>query len=164
MINHFYEITEENSAFKEYFDYLEKDKKMRADVKAFMNTYNIKSSGYILYNGKLYVEPELNKQLYSEQFGKERLEGLAPFKKNSPIGKAFTEKGIKRANKPFIPWCFKNPVGRCSFSLFDYKNRLYCKYDTEFEVEDTPKGFHPMKGSEFYKALEEAKEAEKAEQ
>lgn len=111
MIEHFYEITEENSAFKEYFDYLEKDKKMRVDVRAFMNTYNIKSNGYILYNGKLYVEPELNKQLYSEQFGKERLEGLAPFKKNSPIGKAFTEKGIKRANKPFIPWCFKNPVG-----------------------------------------------------
>ena len=69
---------------------------MRTDTEAFMKTYSIKTNMYILCNGKLWVEPKLNKQLYSEQFGKERLEGLAPFKKNSPIGKAFTEKGIKK--------------------------------------------------------------------
>lgn len=54
-----------------------------------------------------------------------------------------------------VPFYFKNPVGRSQTRLFDQDDKLYVQYSTEYEVEDTPKGFIPIKASEFYKVMEQ---------
>lgn len=155
MHEHFYEITNENSVFKDWFAYLEAEKKMKADVRAFKEKHGIKADVYMIHCGKFWVDPDENTQ-FTEQFGKEREQGLAPFKKTSPIGKAFKEAEIIAARKPFIPFCFKNPVGRSQVRLFDYNGKVYCQYNTEYEVEDTPKGFISMTGGAFYDILDKA--------
>ena len=117
MHEHFYEITNENSVFKDWFAYLEAEKKMKADVRAFKEKHGIKADVYMIHCGKFWVDPDENTQ-FTEQFGKEREQGLAPFKKTSPIGKAFKEAEIIAARKPFITFFFKNPVRRYTIIIF----------------------------------------------
>lgn len=154
MFDYYYEITKENSIFADYFQYLDDDEKMRAGIKSFKEEYGIIADAYIYTNGQLWVKPEENEQ-YADQFCKTSHCGYSPFKKNSPVGKAFTAAGIKKAVKPFLPWCFKNSCGRSQVRLFDYKDKLYAQYSPEFEVAEIPKGFIPMKASDFYKIIEE---------
>lgn len=159
MKEHYYEITKESPHYEEWFGYIKAEKKMKADVKAFCKEHNISAEQYILYKDKLWVDPQLNKQ-FADQFGKEREEGFAPFKKTSAIGRAFAQTGIKRAQKPFVPFFFKKcPEGRSSTRLFDFEGKVYCQCNCDSEL-DTPNGFIPMKASKFYEVIERATETD----
>ncbi len=153
MYDHYYEITRENSIFDEYFQYLKDEEEMRTAIKEFKEKHGIKAESYIYAAGKLWVKPDENKE-FATQFCKESDRGYKPFKKTSPIGRAFTAASIKKAVKPFVPWCFKDHIGKMCIRLFDYEGKLYCQYSTEFEITDTPAGFTPIKASDFYKVIE----------
>lgn len=154
MFDHYYEVNSNSPLFEDYFKWLEDYEKMREGIINFKKEHSIKGDTFMIAEGKLWVDVSLNKQ-FSDQFGKIESQGHSPFKKASLIGKAFTKSGIKKADKPFVPFYFKNPVGRSQTRLFDQNGKLYTQYSTEFEVEETPKGFIPIKASEFYKILEQ---------
>lgn len=154
MIDHFYEVNSDSTLFCDYFKWLTDYEKMRNGVVAFKKEYGIAGDTFMIDEGKLWVDVSLNRQ-FSDQFGKVECQGHSPFKKTSSIGKAFTKANIKKASKPFVPFYFKNPVGRSQTRLFDQDGKLYVQYSTEYEVEDTPKGFTPIKASEFYKVMEQ---------
>ena len=154
MFDHFYEVNSDSTLFNDYFKWLTDYEKMRNGVVAFKKEYGIAGDTFMIDEGKLWVDVSLNRQ-FSDQFGKVECQGHSPFKKTSSIGKAFTKANIKKANKPFVPFYFKNPAGRSRIRLFDQDGKLYVQYSTEHEVEDTPKGFIPIKASEFYKVMEQ---------
>ena len=154
MFDHFYEVNSDSTLFNDYFKWLTDYEKMRNGVVAFKKEYDIAGDTFMIDEGKLWVDISLNRQ-FSDQFGKVECQGHSPFKKTSSIGKAFTKANIKEARKPFVPFYFKNPVGRSQIRLFDQDGKLYVQYSTEYEVEDTPKGFIPIKASEFYKVMEQ---------
>lgn len=154
MFDHYYEISSDNSLFQDYFKWLEDDEVMRKGVKSFKKQYGILGDTFMYRCGKLWVDVSKNMQ-FAEQFCKESEQGHSPFKKTSPIGKAFTKANIVKASKPFLPFYFKNPVGKSLTRLFDYNGKLYAQYSTEFEIDDVPKGFVPLKASNFYKVIEE---------
>ena len=160
MKEYFYEITKESPRYDEWFTFLEDEKKMKADVKAFAEEHGISAESYIIYKDKFWVDPTLNESL-AAQFSKEREQGFAPFKKTSVIGKAFTKSGIKRVDKPFVPFFFKGASGRSSTREFDFEGKVYCQYACEHENVETPEGFVPMKASEFYAIIERATEEQK---
>lgn len=154
MIDHYYEVNSDSILFKDYFNWLRDDEEMRKGVKKFKEEHGIFGNSFMYKDGKLWVDVVQN-WIFLEQFGKSEIQGHSPFKKTSPIGKAFTKANIKKANKPFVPFYFLNPVGKSQTRLFDQNGKVYVQYTTEFEVEDTPKGFIPIKASEFYKIMEQ---------
>lgn len=154
MFDHFYEVNSDSTLFNDYFKWLTDYEEMRDGVVAFKKEYGITGDTFMIEEGKLWVDVSLNRQ-FSNQFGKVECQGHSPFKKTSSIGKAFIKTNIKKASKPFVPFYFKNPVGGSQTRLFDQDGKLYVQYSTEYEVEDTPKGFMPIKASEFYKVMEQ---------
>ena len=161
----YFEITKESPHYSEWFDYREAFKKMKIDVRAFAKKHKINIDEYNIFCGKLWVDPVANKE-FSEQFCKERgRNGFAPFKKTSYIGREFTKSGIKIASKPFVPFFFNISYGQSTFREFDFEGKVYCQYNYEYDPEcpevNTPKGFIPMKASEFYAIIERIEEKEK---
>lgn len=152
MYENYFEITKESTHYAEWFDYLKADAEQRAMMKLFAKEYGININTYSIWRDKLWVIPEENESL-SSQFGKEREQGLAPFKKTSIIGKAFAKLNIERARKPSVPWFFDGVYGRAQSREFDYDGRVYCQFNSECEVTETPKGFVRIKVSEFYEVL-----------
>lgn len=152
MYENYYEITKESPHYAEWFDYLKADAEQRATMKSFAKEHNINIKAYLIWRDKLWVIPEENESL-SSQFGKEREQGVAPFKKTSVIGKAFAKLNIEIAKKPSVPWFFSNVYGRTQSREFDYDSRVYCQFNSEYEVTEIPKGFIRIKASEFYEVL-----------
>lgn len=153
MYENYFEITKESPHYAEWFDYLKADAEQRATMKSFAKEHGININTYLIWHDKLWVIPEENESLAS-QFGKEREQGVAPFKKTSVIGKAFAKMNIERAQKPFVPWFFSDEYGRTQSREFDYNGRVYCQFNSEYELTETPKGFIRIKASEFFKVLE----------
>lgn len=154
----YFEITKESPHYDEWFDYLKADDNQREIMRSFAKEHDINIEEYMIWKDKLWVRPDLN-EIYSSQFGKEREQGTAPFKKTSPIGKAFSKISVVKARKPFVPWFFKDHYGKSQFREFDCDGKVYCQFNTEYETDEVPKGFVRIKASEFYKAIEQKESA-----
>lgn len=157
MHENYFEITQESSHYQEWFDYLSADEKQLIEIREFAKEHSINIQVYSIWHDSLWVNPDLNKHL-SEQFAKGETQGMARFKFTSPIGKAFKQAGITRAEKPFVPWFFKECYGKSRTREFDVDGKVYCQCESESEINETPKGFIRIKASEFYKALEAKQE------
>lgn len=97
---------------------------------------------------------------FVKQFTKYALEdGLCLFKRNSVIGKAWIKQAaeMKLYHKPSPSWYNSVFVGRSSSRLFDHNGILYCSYHAE-RVEMPEDMFQEIKGSDFYKIMEEIEE------
>jgi hypothetical protein len=162
MTEKFYIVTEKSPLFKEYFDWLKNEKVAREFACDFAKRYGLPA--LISYDNTTFsiiVDRKKSNpfmvQLKKAPCWTEKGE-LYDFKKNSPIGKAWIGE-LKAANlkilrRPLVLMYFSNPCGRWGWELFDYENRLYLKIETECEP-NTPEGMMEIKGSEYYKAVEE---------
>lgn len=151
----FFEILKESPHYKEQLDY-ERDREAENNAAfAFLDEHGIEGGCYMIYKGYLWVLdcPE-NRDKFKGQFLVDTEQGCVAFKKNSVIGKAFKNSGIKRANSPYVPFFFSNPVGRMRTRCFSYKDKVYCSIDCNNELA-CPANFRKMKGSEFYAVIEE---------
>ena len=87
---------------------------------------------------------------------KETNEGLRFFKKNSFINKEWVKRavGLKNVRKPSPAWYNNYMMGHSSSRLFDYKGVVYCSFSAD-QIEMPSDTFTEIKGSEFYKVMEE---------
>ena len=160
MFENFFEITKGSRHYQEWFDYLKADDEQRTAMRAFAKEHGLNIDVYAIWKGNLWVNPEKNAK-FAEQFLKETVNGLKGIKKTSGIGKAFKKAQIKRAEKPFVPWFFKECYGKSKTREFDFESKVYCQIESESKITETPKGFIRIKASEFYKVLEALQEQEK---
>lgn len=160
MFENFFEITKDSRHYQEWFDYLKADDEQRTAMRAFAEEHGLNIDVYAIWKGNLWVNPEKNAK-FAEQFLKETVNGLKGIKKTSEIGKAFKKAQIKRAEKPFVPWFFKDCYGKSKTREFDFESKVYCQIESESKITETPKGFIRIKASEFYKVLEALQEQEK---
>jgi hypothetical protein len=65
-------------------------------------------------------------------------------------------------DRPTVPLYFKTFFGRSRSRLFLYKDNVYCSMQADVDSIDTPEGFIEMKGSEFFRIIEEADAAQEA--
>lgn len=157
MFDHYYEVTKDNILFQDYFDWRDDLEEMRSGIKAFKKAHDIAGDTFMYSGGMLWINRSLNPQLVNQMCKNER-QGHSALKKNSKLGKLFTAANIKCAHRPFLPFYFKDVVGRTQTRLFDYEGKVYAQLSTETEIEDLPRGFIPMKASEFYKIIETLEE------
>lgn len=127
-------------------------------VNDFFARNGIESTQYWISNNQIGIVPTENDEIkFEKQFTKYALEnGLYMFKKNSVIGKAWIKQAadMKIYYKPSPSWYNSVIVGRSSSRLFDYSGILYCSYSAE-RVEMPENMFQEIKGSDFYKIMEE---------
>lgn len=156
----YFEITKNSKHYQGHFDYLTHRKEAIEATSKFMEEYDIPGSIFMIWGDHLWI-PETNAfvEKFGEQLRNVRYKNCRSFKKNSPIGKAFTKADISMPLKPFVPFFFDDCCGEFNTRLFDYENRVYCSIaapNLSLLKLETPVGFVEMKGSEFFKIIEEA--------
>lgn len=161
----YFEITNESSHYKEYFDYLEADEACRKAVKAFLEENNIHTEYYAIFGEALYIDDnQENRDKYGNQLKKYGEDRTVAFKKTSKIGRAWTESGIKEVHKPHVSFFFVNPSRSSRSRLFHVGEKLYCSIDCmgRSTKVKTPQGFIEMKASEFFKIIEDVENKQNA--
>jgi hypothetical protein len=163
----FFIVTDKSELFEDYFNYRNNIKDVNEAYGEFKNVHNITTKSYCPTSDKLYIEPtESDLKQFETQFSKnDKIHYLYSFKKNSHIGKEWinfvNSKKIKIYHKPFLGR-YLDFWGPYRSRLFDVDKVVYCsiEYDGEMNI-PIPKGFEEIKGSEFYKVIENEKIKEK---
>lgn len=154
----YFEITNQSSRYKEYFDYLEADEACRKAAKEFLEENNIHTKYYAIFGGALCIDDnQKNRDKYGNQLKKYGENRTVAFKKTSKIGRAWTESGIKGVHKPHVSFFFADASYSTRTRLFHVGEKLYCSIDCmdRSTKVKTPQGFIEMKASEFYKIVED---------
>ena len=168
MTEKFFIVTEESPLHKEYFDWRQNRNDVNEFVKKFTKSHGIEAHEYSASTDRFCIVPTENDRMhFLSQLGVNELkEGLYIFKKNSPIGKAWIAELKSRSltveHRPFVSFYMKYSCGRSPSRLFAINGILYMSFasDGEFEAKE---GIREIRGSEFYKAIEDyEKQEEKA--
>lgn len=153
----FYTVNEGSSLYADYWAWkncLAPNKKLVDD---FFKEFGIEADLYCQSSVVIGIVPTKNDKIkFAKQLClKETDEGLRFFKKNSAINKEWVKRavGLKNAHKPSPAWLNKYMV-RSSSRLFDYNGVLYCSLSAN-QIEMPSDTFTEIKGSEFYKIMEE---------
>jgi hypothetical protein len=155
----FYIITEESRIHRKYFEHKQSVKDINEVVKNVMESYDIETNYYAIDNGYFGIYPtkndlsNLKKQLCKDS----RIDSLSFFKKNSQLYKELFERirlsGLIFINKPLIQFEFEH-CSKGRYRLFNIGDKLYASYESNTDFNNPP-GFIEIKGSEFYKIVEE---------
>lgn len=153
----FYIVNEGSSLYDEYWAWrnsLEPNKKI---VDGFFKEFGIEADLYCSSPTVLGIVPTDNDRAkFSKQLcTKESSEGLRFFKKNSAINKELVKRAVelKNIHKPSPAWLNKY-MGRSSSRLFDHNGIVYCSISAN-QIGVPSDVFTEIKGSEFYKIMEE---------
>lgn len=164
----FFKVLKSNSIYNEYFKWWDNRKKQKEQWGIFREKHGIETD-YFSPCYDLYIIPTNNdlKKFENDFYKKEYPSGLKKFKKSSTIQKDWQklcETNIKIIHKPSIIFDFCL-VGKMTTRLFHYNDELYCSinYNSDLNINDTfvPSGYEEIKGSEFYKIIEQIEEEEK---
>lgn len=154
----FYIVKEGSQLHTDYWEWRNSVSENNKIVIGFFEQHGIEATRYWISKDQIGIIPTKNDEnKFAKQFTKYALEdGLCLFKRNSVIGKAWTKQtaDMKIYHKPSPSWYNSVCIGRSSSRLFDYKGVLYCSYNAE-QVEMPETMFQEIKGSEFYKIMEE---------
>ena len=154
----YFEITKDSVYYKEQIKYEEDFRNEKAAVKEFMTTHGIVGSTYMLYKGYFWITDNIeNRRKFAGQIRQETYRDYISFKKTSKIGRLFSNSGITRADKPFVPFFFSDCNGRSRTRLFSIEDKVYCSIE-QIDCDERlrcPKGFIEMKASDFYKIIED---------
>ena len=160
MSEKFFIVTKKSKLYDDYFQYRRNQKQLRKIMRDFTKKYHLPNLAAadgdtysIIADKNTPFKSQLKKHPTWTKRGK-----LYDFKKSSFIGKAWRETlntaGFKFIHRPLILLYFSNIQGKCSWETFKDNEKLYLKIETEFE-QNTPNGMNEIKGSEYYKAIEE---------
>lgn len=146
---------------KDYFRFLDDTKKINDYYIEFSKENDIEAQNYGMYpgDGDLYIEPtEKDLEKYNKVLVKGY--GLRRFKGNSKIQKLW-KNGLEQLDIKFYakPSLFKYMgfLGTYSTRLFHHNKNVYLSIEGDIIDKDFPCGFEEIKGSEFYKVIEEIK-------
>jgi len=157
LLEKFYTVNEGTSLYKDYWAWrnsIEPDKKIAND---FFSEFGIEADLYCPGSTRIGIVPtENDKVKFATQLcSKETDEGLRFFKRNSAVNKEWVKRvvNLKNVSKPSPAWHNKY-MGQSSSRLFDHNGVLYCSFSAN-QIEMPTDIFTEIKGSEFYKILEE---------
>lgn len=161
----FYIVSPECFLHKEYLDYETSTDAANRLYQQFSKDIGIKSNLYYADNSSLAIVPtHEDKEKFCAQLKKyaDGETGLVFFKKNAMVLKAWIEllhkNELKITRKPFVS--FKLGIlGKCSTRIFQHNGVVYMSIDADRDFDD-PKGCKQIRGSEFYKIIEECEESE----
>lgn len=154
----FFVVSDKSGLYYAYNKYLDNIPVLNEQVKEFMKNWEMETDKYACTSNRFYIIPTKNDmenfktQLMSkcEEDGK-----FWGFKKSSIVGKSWINMGAEVIDRPWVGMYFKECLGRTSSRLFKINGIIYCSFKNEFDVMDTPEGFVEIKGSVFYKIMEE---------
>ncbi|HJI48721.1 MAG TPA: hypothetical protein OIL97_04095 [Oscillospiraceae bacterium] len=153
----FYIVEKDSILAKDYLEYLAFAEKFTDLFEKFAKENNIEASEYYLSTKRLWINPK--GQDY-KNFGNSFLKSeLGKFKINSPLNRKWVElckenNLSKVIHKPYLPLYFYTFEGKCSSRLFKIKDTIYCSFSMD-KYFKAPSGLKEIKGSEFYKAIED---------
>lgn len=157
----FYIVKEGSRLHTDYWEWRNSVSENNKIVISFFEQHGIEATRYWISKDQIGIIPTKNDEnKFAKQFTKYALEdGLCLFKRNSVIGKAWIKQAadIKIYHKPSPSWYNSVITGRSSSRLFGHKGILYCSYHAE-RVEMPEDMFQEIKGSDFYKIMEEIEE------
>ena len=165
----FYKVTSESKLWKDYLEYKKNSDEINEIYRRFSKGHDIESTQYYPTTSVLYIVPtEKDKKTFKNQLTKKELDGgLRRFRANSKINQSWVntlEKlHLQVIRKPYVPFYFKNVYGRIRTMIFAINDNVYCSIEMEQDF-DTPIGFKEIKGSEFYKIIEDYNNAIEGEQ
>lgn len=158
----FFIVTEKSQLHKDYFEYEQNSKEINKRVIQFFKLSGIEADKYYCTSNYLSIIPTAkDKEKFKGQFYVKNNGNLETFKERSSIGKAWVNymAGYKILQRP-LPQFYINSYGGGQYRLFDINNVLYCSYVSKRDFK-TPQGFEEIKGSEFFKAIEDWEENKK---
>lgn len=162
----FYTIPKTHSLAKDYKSFQQNMSKINNLYIEFAKENGIETTTAFAIADRLEIEPTKNDIV---NFKSHFLSGyVGKFKKTSPLCKKWIAlcKENKLTNhkltKPFVSFYFDRLFERNSYRLFIHNDTLYCWFECSSDF-DNPNGFIEIKGSEFYKVLEEANSQKKDE-
>jgi hypothetical protein len=153
----FYIVEKDSTLAKDYLEYLAFSKKFTSLFENFAKENNIEADEFYLSTKRLWINPKgQDYKNFENSFLKSE---LGKFKINSPLNQKWVE--LCKANnlskviyRPYLPLYFNVLEGKCSSRLFKINDTIYCSFsmDKDFKA---PSGLKEIKGSEFYKAIED---------
>lgn len=155
-------VTEKSSLHEEWFNYKENRREVRDLFAKVREDQGIDSEEFYVTNEHLYIVPtDKDLEKYASVLCSPINDNLQKFKGNSKIGKswvnALKEAELKVLYKPRLIFYIKHEGGKYRSRLFDVDGVIYCSIDPcQSEV---PKGFIEIKGSEFFKVIEDAEKS-----
>lgn len=156
-------ISENSELYHDYMAWKTNVKKNNETMKEFLYNMGIETSEYSLSDRLGIVVTESDLEKFKNQLTRQPVQfcgklGLYEFKKNSPVGKAYTALGLKVIYKPNVAWCADILVRSCQTRCFMHNGILYVTMEADEIKSDTefPDGWNDIKRSDFYKMLEES--------
>lgn len=153
----FYTVNEGSSLHKAYWDWVnhfDSNKKISED---FLKEFGIEATSYCPDVTVLGIVPTENDKIrfLKQLCSKDTDGGLRFFKKNSVVNREWVKRAarLKSVHKPLPAW-YNKYSGRSSSRLFDHNGILYCSFSAE-RIEMPTDTFTEIKGSEFYRIMEE---------
>lgn len=162
MNERFFIVTEQCPMYKQYFDRKEYDRQTAKLFNKFAAEEGIEAKLFVPGETRLGIVPTtLDETRFGDELTKKAEEsGLRFFKLKSETNKAWVE--AVRANDihyvvgPQPSWSL-GIYGKGSFRLFDHNGTLYFSYECDGNFPER-EGLIPIKGSEFWKVMEEIEE------
>lgn len=155
----YYEVTKESKLYDEYFKWFNNYIEIKKIAKEFMTTHGIETVEFYASNENFHIVPTANDmKTFEKQLCKNSEDyGLVKFKKTSSIGKDWAAKNVTVLRKPMVTFEYYNHIYSGSTRLFHDKNtnKVYFSLESKSDIEETPVGFVEMKGSDFYKVIED---------
>lgn len=153
----FYTVNEGSKLYDDYWTWRNSIASNKKIVDDFFKEFGIEADLYCQNSTVIGIVPTDNDRIkFAKQLcTKESDEGLRFFKKNSAINKEWVKRAVnlKNVHKPSPAW-LNNFMGKSSSRLFDYNGVLYCSFSAN-QIEMPVDTFTEIKGSEFYKVMEE---------
>lgn len=154
----FYTVNEGSALYEDYWAWQNSIEPNRKIVDGFFKEFGIESTLFCPFSMVIGIVPtENDKVKFAKQLcSKETNEGLRFFKKNSFINKEWVKRAVdlKNVRKPSPAWYNNYMMGHSSSRLFDYKGIVYCSFSAD-QIKMPSETFTEIKGSEFYKVMEE---------
>ncbi|HID0795987.1 TPA: hypothetical protein ACXDAB_003424 [Clostridium botulinum] len=170
-------VNKESELYKDIEQYRKLENQQREFINKFFkengieaNQYRVSGDGFCNVPFEKYektialriIPTDKDKEKFSKVLNKPDERCLQAFRKTSKIAKEFRKQIIDNhivvnLYQPRIGDYFESIrwMG-CNFSLFEHKNIMYLRVNSEFlKEDDIPKGLKEIKLSEFYKAQEE---------
>lgn len=153
----FFIVNKDSQLHKDYFNYLEDGKRVGAAFGELREQFGIETNEFYPYKDRMVIVPTENDCEKFEKLMKKT--SLGEFKKASEPTKAWIEKvkDIEHMNSPRLLSYFPLLGRRWTEKLFAYDGKVYCSIDANADFE-TPDFVTEIKGSEFYKVIEECEE------
>lgn len=164
MIEQAFRVTPGSDFAQNYFRSLSERKKFASLADAFFKNHNLNPVKYGLLGGLRMSMDDKERKEFESQLRKDLDEnGLAVFKKKSPMQKAWEEEVVSRIDfdaKDCIKFWWFSYITRGSYALWDHNGEIYGlltdKSANEIKLTDD---MIPIKMSEYYAVMEEANEA-----